>query len=127
MKEIQFPDWDNPTAMLISSRNTPGKRTEWSKYENDARYTLALRVTVEIAGGLYSFEHFDSKEAEEAAWLERDRRTAWRNAIRFAEQLHASASHREYVVKFRPESPNVGREAVCIYQRLDTAICKAER
>lgn len=120
MKKIQFPDWDNPTAMLISSRNTPNKRAEWSEYENDGRYTLALRVTVEIAGALYSPEQFDSKEEEEAVWLERNRRTAWRNAIRFAEQLHASASHREYVVMFRPESQNVGREAVCIYQWLNT-------
>lgn len=106
--------------MLISSQNTPSNRPEWREYKYNVGDTLSLRVTVEIAGGLYSFEHFDSKEAEEAAWLERDRRTAWKNAIRFAEQLHASASHREYVVKFRPESPNVGREAVCIYQRLNT-------
>lgn len=125
MKKINFPNWTAPVYLMVS-RGNGGKRPVWSEYTRSPDDLLSLRVTVEIAGGLYSFERFDSKEEKKAAWLERDRRTAWRNAIHFAEQLHASASHREYVVKFSPESVNTGREAVCIYQRLDTAICKAE-
>ena len=79
---------------------------------------LSLRVTLEIAGGSVLFETFNSEGEEEAARLEANRRAAWRNALVFAEQLWRAAPHHEYVVSFRPENPNVGPEAVCIYRRL---------
>lgn len=115
--KMKFPDWTGPAYMLIS-RSDDGKRHVWSGYERDPDDLLSLRVTVEIAGGSYLFEQFESKAAEEAARIESNRRAAWRNALAFAEQLWRAAPHREYVVHFRPENPNVGREAVCVCQRL---------
>ena len=115
--KITFPDWTNPVYMMIS-RTEDGKRPVWSEYTRDPDDLLLLRVTVEIAGGSCLFERFENKAAEEAAHIEGNRRAAWRNALAFAEQLWRAASHREYVVHFRPENPNVGREAVCVYQRL---------
>ncbi len=117
MKEkIKFPDWTAPAYLMISRRDD--EKPVWREYTRNYDDLLFLRVTVEIAGGSYLFEKFESKEAEEAARVERDRRAAWCNAIRFAEQMHANAPHREYIVLFRPENINVGHEAVCIYQRL---------
>ena len=75
-------------------------------------------MTLEIAGGSTLFERFNSEEERAAAQKEASRRVTWRNALGFAEQLWRAAPHREFVVLFRPENPNVGREAVCIYQRL---------
>lgn len=118
MKKVKFPDWSGLAGLMIS-RNEDSGRAVWSEYEKSGEDWLALRVTVEIAGGLYLFERFESKEAEEAASVENNRRTAWRNAVAFAEQLWRTAPHREYIVLFRPENQNVGREAVCIYQRLN--------
>lgn len=116
--KITFPDWTDPAYMLISRGGADGKRPVWSGYTRDPDDLLSLRVTVEIAGGSCLFERFESKAAEEAARVERDRQAAWRNALAFAEQLWRAAPHREYVVMFRPENPNVGREAVCVCQRL---------
>ena len=80
---------------------------------------LSLQVTVEIAGGFpVVFAQHMSREEIEAERLEEDRRAAWTNARAFAEQLWRGGAHREFVVAFRPENPNVGREAVCIYRRL---------
>lgn len=117
-QKITFPNWTAPAYMMISSGGEDGKRPVWSGYTRDPDDLLSLRVTVEIAGGSCLFERFESKEAAEAARIESDRRAAWRNALAFAEQLWRAAPNREYVVHFRPENPNVGREAVCVYQRL---------
>lgn len=116
MKKNKFPDWSGPAGVMISRSEDKG-RAVWSEYEKSGDDWLALRVTVEIAGGSCLFERFESKEAEEKARIESNRRTAWRNAIAFAEQLWRAAPHREYVVLFRPENP-IGREVVCICQRL---------
>ena len=78
---------------------------------------LSLRVTLEITGGSTLFETFESEEARSAVYTERSRQITWRNALAFAEHLWRTAPHREYVVLFRQESQNVGREAICIYQR----------
>lgn len=115
--KIMFPDWTAPAYMMIS-RAEDGKRPIWSGYTRDPDDLLSLRVTVEIAGGSCLFERFESRAAAEAARIESNRRAAWRNALAFAEQLWRDAPHREYVVNFRPENPNVGREAVCVSQRL---------
>lgn len=75
-------------------------------------------MTVEIAGGFpVLFSQHMSREAVEAERLEEDRRAAWTNALEFAKQLWKDGTHREFVVAFRPENPNVGTEAVCIYRR----------
>lgn len=117
-KKITFPDWTSPAAVAITRGGKDGKRPVWSEYTKDPADFLSLRVTLEIAGGSTFFETFDSEEARDTAYTERSRQTTWRNALAFAEHLWGVAQHREYVVMFRPENPNVGREAICIYQRL---------
>lgn len=118
-RKITFPDWTSPAAVTITRGGTKDKpRAVWSEYTQDPAEWLSLRVTLEIAGGSVLFETFDSREEEEAARLEANRRAAWRNALAFAEQLWRAAPHHEYVVSFRPENPNVGPEAVCISRRL---------
>lgn len=115
--EFKYPDWNNPVDILIS-RSNGGKRIARSEYTQSPKDILSLRVTVEIAGGAVLFERFESEEAKNAAYLEENRRAAWRNAIRFAEQLWKTEPSREYVVSFRTENANVGCEAVCIYRRI---------
>lgn len=118
-KKITFQDWTSPAAVTITRGGTKDKpRAVWGTYTEEPAEWLSLRVTLEIAGGSVLFETFDSREEEEAARLEANRRAAWRNALAFAEQLWRAAPHHEYVVSFRPENPNVGPEAVCIYRRL---------
>lgn len=118
-KKITFPDWTGQAGQIITRNGENGKRPIWRAYDQDpAGDFLALRVTLEITGGSTLFERFDSEEERAAAQAEASRRVTWRNALGFAEQLWRDAPHREYVVLFRPESPNVGREAICIYQRL---------
>ena len=118
-KKITFPDWTGPAGQIITRDGENGKRPIWRAYAQDpAGDFLALRVTLEITGGSTMFERFDSEEERAAAQTEASRRVTWQNALGFAEQLWRAAPHREYVVLFRPESPNVGREAICIYQRL---------
>ena len=117
-KKITFPDWTKMEGQIISSR-WEVQAPHWAKYDQDpAGDFLSLRVTLEIAGGSTLFETFDSEEARAASYLERSRRVTYANALGFAEQLWRAAPSREYVVLFRPENPNVGPEAVCIYQRL---------
>ncbi len=103
---------------MITRSRTDRARSVWNEYVQDASEWLSLRATLEIAGGSVLFETFDSLEEENAARLEADRRTAWKNALAFAEQLWRAAPHHEYVVAFRPENPNIGREAVCVFRRL---------
>lgn len=118
-KKITFPDWTRMAGQLITRNRENDPRPIWREYDKDpAGDSLSLRVTLEIAGGSTLFETFDSEEARDAAYLERSRRVTYANALGFAEQLWRAAPHREYVVLFRPENPNVGHEAVCIYQRL---------
>lgn len=118
-KKITFPDWTGPAAVTITRGGKDGKRPVWSEYTQDPADWLSLRVTVEIAGGHPQlFARYETAEAAQAARLEEDRRAAWENAVAFAEQLWRGGTHREFVVMFRPENPNVGREAVCIYRRL---------
>lgn len=118
-KKIAFPDWTGPAAVTITRGGTKDKpRAVWGTYTEEPAEWLSLRVTLEIAGGSTLFETFDSEEARAAAYLERSRRVTYANALGFAEQLWRAAPSREYVVLFRPENPNVGHEAVCIYQRL---------
>lgn len=118
-KKITFPDWTSPAGMTITRGGGKDKpRAVWGEYTEEPAEWLSLRATLEIAGGSVLFETFDSREEEEAARLEADRRAAWRNALAFAEQLWRAAPHHEYVVLFRPENPNVGPEAVCISRRL---------
>lgn len=118
-KILSFPDWTGTAGLSITRQKENDKRPRWRTYERtDGDNSLYLRVTLEIAGGSVLFEDFDNEEARAAALLERSRRVTWQNAAAFAEQLWRAAPHREYVVLFRPENPNVGREAICIYQRL---------
>lgn len=118
-RKITFPDWTRMAGQLITRKKENDPRPVWREYDQDpAGDSLSLRVTLEIAGGSTLFEDFDSEEARAAAYLERSRRVTYANALGFAEQLWRAAPHREYVVLFRPENPNVGHEAVCIYQRL---------
>lgn len=117
-KKIVFPDWTGTAGQLITRSEGNDLQPIWRAYDQDlAGDSLSLRVTLEIAGGSTLFETFESEEARAAAYTERSRQVTWRNAISFAEQLWRTAPNREYVVQFRPESPNVGREAICIYQR----------
>lgn len=125
-KEIQFPDWTGPAAVIITRSDADSRKPAWSEYAQDSSEWLSLRVTLEIAGGSILFQTFDSPEAAKAARLESDRRAAWRNALAFAEQLWSHAIHHDYVVAFRPENPNIRREAVCIYRRLFPAILMAD-
>ena len=118
-RKITFPDWTSPAAVTITRGGTKDKpRAVWGTYTEEPAEWLSLRVTLEIAGGSVLFETFDSREEEEAARLEANRRAAWRNALAFAEQLWRAAQHREYTVLFMPESKATGRERICIYQRL---------
>ena len=118
-KKITFPDWTRMAGQLITRNRENDPRPIWREYDQDpAGDSLSLRVTLEIAGGSTLFEDFDSEEARAAAYLERSRRVTYKHALGFAEQLWQAAPSCEYVVLFRPESPNVGHEAVCIYQRL---------
>ena len=117
-RKITFPDWTSPAAVTITRGGKDGKRPVWSEYAQDPAEWLSLRATLAIAGGSVLFETFDSREEEEAARLEANRRAAWRNAFAFAEQLWRAAPHHEYVVSFRPENPNIGPEAVCVSRRL---------
>ena len=120
-KKITFPDWTRMARQLITRNKENDPRPIWREYDQDqAGDSLSLRVTLEIAGGSTLFETFDSEEARAAAYLERSRRVTYANVLGFAEQLWRAAPHREYVVLFRPENQNVGREAVCIYRRLYT-------
>jgi len=121
-REIKFPDWAGPAAGIITRNGSDGKGATWSEYTQEPSEWLSLRVTLEIAGGSVLFQTFDSPEAENTARLESTRRAAWRNALAFAEQLWSHATHHDYVVAFRPENPNIGREAVCIYCRLFPAL-----
>ena len=118
-KKITFPDWTSPAAVTITRGGTKDKpRAVWGTYTEEPAEWLSLRATLAIAGGSVLFETFDSREEEEAARLEANRRAAWRNAFAFAEQLWRAAPHHEYVVSFRPENPNIGPEAVCVSRRL---------
>ena len=118
-KKITFPDWTSQAAVTITRGGTKDKpRAVWGTYTEEPAEWLSLRVTLEIAGGSVLFETFDSREEEEAARLEANRRAAWRNAFAFAEQLWRAAPHHEYVVSFRPENPNIGPEAGCVSRRL---------
>lgn len=118
-KKTTFPDWTAPAYMIVSSGGKDGKHPVWTSYQNEEQDLLSLRVTVEIAGGFpVLFSKGMSWEAVEAERLEEDRRAAWTNALAFAEQLWRTGTHREFVVAFRPKNPNVGPEAICIYQRL---------
>ena len=118
-KKVKFPDWTRMVGQLITRNRENDPRPIWREYDHDpAGDSLSLRVTLEIAGGSTLFEDFDSEEARAAAYLERSRRVTYVNALGFAEQLWRAAPARQYVVLFRPENPNVGHEAICIYQRL---------
>ena len=118
-KKLTFPDWTGTAGQLITRSNKNDLRPLWKEYsQSPADDLLSLRVTLEIAGGSTLFETFESEEARSAAYMERSRQITWRNALAFAEQLWRTAPNREYVVLFRQESQNVGREAICIYQRL---------
>ena len=118
-KKITFPDWTRMAGQLITRNRENDPRPVWREYDQDQTSdSLSLRVTLEIAGGSTLFEDFESEDARAAAYLERSRQVTYANALGFAEQLWRAAPHREYVVLFRPENPNVGHEAVCIYQRL---------
>lgn len=118
-KKIVFPDWTGMAGQLITSNGENDLRPLWRTYDQDpAGEFLSLRVTLEIAGGSTLFETFESEEARTAAYIERSRQVTWRNALSFAEQMWRNAPNREYLVQFRPENPNIGREAICIYQRL---------
>ena len=118
-RKITFPDWTSPAAVTIPRGGTKDKpRAVWGTYTEEPAEWLSLRATLAIAGGSVLFETFDSREEEEAARLEANRRAAWRNAFAFAEQLWRAAPHHEYVVSFRPENPNIGPEAVCVSRRL---------
>lgn len=110
---MKFPKWTENACLMIS-RGIDGKRSVWSEYTRNPADCLSLRVTVEIAGGSVLFEQFESEEAKEAAYIERSRQAAWRNALHFAEQLWAEKPYFDFVVMFRPNSPNVGPEAICI-------------
>lgn len=117
-KKIEFPDWTAPACMMVSSGRKGGNRPVWSKYTQTEGDLLSLRVTVEIAGGFHSvFARYETPEEKEAARLEEDRRAAWTNALAFAEQLWSGGTYKEFVVMFRPENPNVGPEAVCVFRR----------
>ena len=118
-KKIKFPDWTRMAGQLITRNKENDPRPIWREYDKDPTSdSISLRVTLEIAGGSTLFEDFESEEARAAAYLERSRRVTYANALGFAEQLWRAAPHREYAVLFRPENPNVGHEAICIYQRL---------
>ena len=118
-KKITFPDWTSPAAVTITRGGTKDKpRAVWGTYTEEPAEWLSLRATLAIAGGSVLFETFDSREEEETARLEANRRAAWRNALVFAEQLWRAAPHHEYVVSFRPKNSNIGPEAVCVSRRL---------
>ena len=117
-KKITFPDWTGMAGQLITRNSENDLRPLWKEYnQSPADDFLSLRVTLEITGGSTLFETFESEEARSAVYTERSRQITWRNALAFAEHLWRTAPHREYVVLFRQESQNVGREAICIYQR----------
>ena len=118
-RKITFPDWTSPAAVTITRGGTKDKpRAVWGTYTEEPAEWLSLRATLAIAGGSVLFETFDSREEEETARLEANRRAAWRNALVFAEQLWRAAPHHEYVVSFRPKNSNIGPEAVCVSRRL---------
>lgn len=115
-REIKYPEWTDKACLMIS-RDNDGKHSVWSEYTRNPADFFRLYVTVEITGGSVLFEQFESEEAKEAAYVEHCRQAAWRNALHFAEQLWTERPHFDFVVMFRPNNPNIGHEAVCIYWR----------
>lgn len=115
--KIPFPDWTGPFYLKVSKKGD-GK-AEWTVYEPAPHDLLSSRATLDIAGGSRLFERFESEEEARRVRLERDRQTAWRNGVRFADMLWKTAPFHEYVVYFRPGN-EYGPEAVCIARRLWT-------
>lgn len=113
-KKITFPSWKESVGIIVLRDGKNGKQSVWGEYTPSEDDLLSLYATPEITGGYLAL-----CENTEAAKQEENRRTAWMNALAFAEQLWRNGKHREFVVMFRPESPDGWkREAICIYQRL---------
>ncbi len=120
-KGFNYPDWNNPAGRIITRADKVGRKPVWKEYQPDDADGIALCVTVEVGGSVYTpFEQFSSKEERYAAWKEQDRQAAWRNAHVFTEHLWRNAPHRDYIVMYRPQDPDnpYTREAVYIYRRL---------
>ena len=110
-RKITFPDWTSPAAVTITRGGTKDKpRAVWGTYTEEPAEWLSLRVTLEIAGGSVLFETFDSREEEEAARLEANRRAAWRKTRTSARKRFA----------FTGACSLIRRNGGALYERLPT-------
>lgn len=116
---IQYPDWSNPTGIVITRAEGKNSRPLWKKYE---RGLLWLRrvAQLDIIGGPFIYDPSKGKDESDAELLEKDRRAAWRNARRLAEMLWRDNPHMEYAVYFRPEGKGSLHEAVCVCRVIPT-------
>jgi len=112
---IRYPDWSNPSGIVITRAEAKNARPIWKEYK-DGPWWLRLVAQLEITGGLFLYDPSKSKEEADAEMLEENRCAAWRNARRFAEMLWRDDPYLEYAVLFRPEGQNGYREAVCVYK-----------
>lgn len=110
---MRYPDWSNPTGIVIARAEGKNSRPVWKEYK-EGPWWLHRVAQLEITGGLFIYDPAQSKEEADAEMLEEDRRAAWRNARRFTEMLWRDNPHREYAVHFRPEGKDGLREAVCV-------------
>ena len=119
--DFGYPNGEKQVSLMISREDTAGRKAAWKEYQPNDADALALCVTVEVKGSVYMpFESFKSPAERDAAWKERDRRAAWRNALAFAEYLWKTAPHRSYIVMYKPQDANdpYSKEGIYIYQKL---------
>lgn len=112
---IQYPDWKNPSGIVITRAETKNSRPVWKEY-TEGPWWLRRVAQFDITGGLFLHDSSLSKEEADAEQLKYDRCAAWRNARRFAEMLWRDDPWWEYAVFFCPEGQNGQREAVCVYK-----------
>lgn len=119
--DFGYPNGKKQVCLMIAREDTAGRRATWSEYQPTDADALSLCVAVEVKGSVYMpFGSFKSPAERDAAWKDRDRRAAWRNALAFAEQLWKTAPHRSYIVMYKPQDAGdpYSKEIICIYQKL---------
>ena len=114
-EKIHFPDWTGQAEQMMS-KGEDEKRPVLGEYKAREYDRLRRLVSVEITGGSCLFQTFANEAEREAAYLEADRRTAWKNALQIAELLWKNDSHGKYVVIFRPANLNTGPESIGVFR-----------
>lgn len=117
--DFGYPNGEKQVSLMITRKDTVGRKPEWKEYQPNDVDALSLYVTVEVKGSMYlPFEGFESLAERDAVWKDLDRSEAWRNALTFAEHLWKIAPHRNYIVMYKPQNADNPKEAVYIYHQL---------